>query len=70
MLQTYCDLQREVLDRALGSLPNQATSSEDLSKMSWSQVEKKVNGQVHSWKWQEYPQPHDMQASFVWMSHS
>ena len=44
MLQAYCDLQREVLDRALGSLPNQATSSEDLSKMSWSQVEKKVNG--------------------------
>ncbi|KAL0036401.1 hypothetical protein WJX77_006182 [Trebouxia sp. C0004] len=48
VFKAYCDLQREVLDRALGSLPNQATSSEDLSKMSWSQVEKKVNGWVQA----------------------
>lgn len=43
-MQAYCELQREVLDRCLASLPNQATPGEDLSKMPWSQVEKKVNG--------------------------
>ena len=44
LLQAYCDLQREVLDRCLASLPHQAIAGEDLPKMSWSHVEKKVNG--------------------------
>lgn len=44
VLQAYCDLQREVLDRCLASLPNQAIAGEELPKMSWSHVEKKVNG--------------------------
>ena len=46
-MQAYCDLQRELLERCLINLPNQASSGDDLSKMSWSQVEKKVNGYVY-----------------------
>lgn len=43
-MQAFCDNQKDLLEHSIANLPNQASSGDDYTKMSWPQVEKKVTG--------------------------
>ena len=43
-MQAFCDNQKDLLEHSISNLPNQASSGDDYTKMSWLQVEKKVTG--------------------------
>lgn len=43
-MQAFCDTQKDFLEHSIASLPNQASSADDYTKMSWAQVERKVTG--------------------------
>lgn len=43
-VQAFCDTQKDFLEHSIASLPNQASSGDDYTKMSWAQVERKVTG--------------------------
>ncbi|KAK9812710.1 hypothetical protein WJX72_002444 [[Myrmecia] bisecta] len=45
-VKVYCEVRRSVVERTLQGLGNQQAASDDFAKMSWPQLEKKIQGWI------------------------